>query len=300
IKDHALFGGVVPEIASRKHIESVIPVITAALSEADLTLDDIDGIAVTKGPGLVGSLLVGLSVAKSIAFARNLPLAGVNHIEGHLTSIFLESEVGFPYLGLIVSGGHTSLFLVKGFCEYELIGRTIDDAAGEVLDKVGKVLGLGYPGGAAMDRLAKVGDPEAIDFPRGFLKKDNFDFSFSGMKTAASQFIKKQPVEMLPPMINDIAASFQESVVDVLVKKTIKAAEAHNVKSIVISGGVACNSRLRDLLKNEAELRKMKSFFPSPILCTDNGAMIAALGYHYLKRGRRADLSMNAEARLAI
>lgn len=300
VKDHALYGGVVPEIASRRHIESIIPVITAALMEADLTLDDIEGIAVTKGPGLVGALLVGLSVAKAIAFARNLPIAGVNHIEGHLTAIFLEQEVEFPYLGLIVSGGHTSLFLVKGFGDYLLIGRTIDDAAGEALDKVGKVLGLGYPGGAAMDRMARGGDPRAIDFPRGFLNRHNFDFSFSGMKTAASQFIKKLPGERLPGMINDIAASFQESVIDVLIKKSIKAAEAYKVKSIVISGGVACNSRLRERLKEEAELRRMEALFPSPVLCADNGAMIAALGYHYLKNGGEADLGMNAVARLAV
>ena len=300
IKDHALYGGVVPEIASRMHVESILPVINAALREANVTLDDIDGIAVTKGPGLVGSLLVGLSAAKAMAFARNIPITGVNHIEGHLTSIYLESDVPFPYVGLIVSGGHTSLYLVKAIGDYELLGQTIDDAAGEALDKVAKVLGLGYPGGIAIDRLSKEGNRNAIDFPRGFLKKKSFDFSFSGMKTAASQYIKKQPAEMLPTMTNDIAASFLESVVDVLVRKSMMAADAYGVKSIVVAGGVACNSRLRELLGEETGKRRMKAYFPSPILCTDNAAMIAALGYHYFKSGKEADLTMNAIARLPI
>ena len=297
IKDHALYGGVVPEIASRKHIESVIPVINAALDEAGLSLDEINGIAVTKGPGLVGALLVGLSVAKAIAFARNIPVVGINHVEGHLTAALLEGEIAFPYVGLIVSGGHTALYLVKAFGEYELIGRTIDDAAGEALDKVAKVLGLGYPGGAEIDRRAKMGDHNAIDFPRGLLGRKNYDFSFSGMKTAASQYIKKQPVEKLPAMVNDIAAAFQEAVVDVLVQKSLSAVSKIGVGSIVISGGVACNSRLRERMSEEAVKKNIKTYFPSPVLCTDNAAMIAALGYFYLRQGIQDDLNMNAIAR---
>lgn len=300
IKDHALYGGVVPEIASRKHIETIVPVINASLNEAGLALQDIDGIAVTKGPGLVGSLLIGISTAKAMAFGRNLPLVGVNHIEGHLTAIMLEEEIEFPYLGLIVSGGHTSLYLVKAVGNYEVLGRTIDDAAGEALDKVAKVMGLGYPGGIAIDRLSKKGNPQSIAFPRGLLDRDNLDFSFSGMKTAASQFIKKQPSETLSSMVNDLAASFLEAVVDVLVKKTIKAAAKYNVKTVVVSGGVACNSRLRERMGQECSAMGGVAFFPSPILCTDNAAMIAALGHHYIKRGDRAGLDMNAVARWEI
>jgi len=300
VKDHALFGGVVPEVASRKHTETIVPVINAALAGAGLGLDDIDGIAVTRGPGLAGALLVGLSVAKSLAFAREIPIAGINHIEGHLTAIFLEEEVAFPYVGLVVSGGHTSIYLVKGFGNYQLLGKTIDDAAGEAFDKVAKVLGLGYPGGALMDRLAKHGDPRAISFPRGLMGKSKFNFSFSGMKTAASQYIKKQPADQIEGMTNDIAASFQEAVVDVLIKKTVAAAVQSGVKSIVIAGGVACNSRLRSRMAETAMEAGIKTSFPSPVFCTDNAAMIAALGDHYLKSGERGDLAMNAAARWEI
>ena len=300
IRDHAVFGGVVPEIASRKHIETILPVIKAALHDAGLSIGDVDGIAVTRGPGLVGSLLVGLSTAKAVALAGNIPLIGVNHIEGHLTAILLERDIKFPYIGLIVSGGHTSLYLVRGIGDYELLGRTVDDAAGEALDKVAKVLGLGYPGGAEIDRRSKRGRRDAVEFPRGLLDRDDFNFSFSGMKTAASQYIKKQFPERLPSMVDDIAASFQEAVVDVLVGKSMKAAAVHCVNSLVISGGVACNSRLREVAASEGQRRGIEVFFPSPLLCTDNAAMIAALGWYYLKGGMRSEISMNAAARLEI
>lgn len=300
IKDHAVYGGVVPEIASRKHVETIVPVVNAALDEAGLSLDGIDGISVTRGPGLVGSLLVGVSTAKAIAFAGDIPIVGVNHIEGHLTAIFLEREVEFPYIGLIVSGGHTSLYLAREFGDYELLGKTVDDAAGEALDKVAKVLGLGYPGGAEIDRISRDGDREAVNFPRGLLGRDNLDFSFSGMKTAASQHIKRQFQEKIPEMVKDIAASFQEAVVDVLVKKSIRAALVHNVRSLVVSGGVACNSRLREAFAGEESRRGVEVLFPSPVLCTDNAAMIAATGWHYLQKGASSDLGMNAVARWEI
>lgn len=300
VKEHARFGGVVPEIASRRHMESIIPLINAALEDAKIGLGDIEGIAVTKGPGLVGALLVGLSTAKAIAMAENIPFVGVNHIEGHLTAIFLEKDIKLPYIGLIVSGGHTSIYLVKNIGDYTLLGKTIDDAAGEALDKVAKVMGLGYPGGAVIDRLAKKGNPHAVAFPRGLMKSRDYNFSFSGMKTAASQHIKKTGPEIEEETVCNIAASFQEAVVDVLVQKTVAAAVASGVKSIVLSGGVACNSRLREHMSEEAAKAGIAVAFPSPILCTDNAAMIAALGYHYLNEGQRGDLSMNAVARWEI
>jgi len=301
---HQKYGGVVPELASRRHIESIVPIVKEALEIAKLTLSEIDGIAVTQGPGLVGSLLVGLSFAKSIAFATGLPFIGVNHIEAHLSAIFLEEKSPrFPFIGLVVSGGHTSLFRVDGFGKYKRLGQTRDDAAGEAFDKVAKLLGLGYPGGPIIDELSKTGNPKAIRFPRASLGKDSFDFSFSGLKTAVVNYVKAHPE---PPggysedLIKDIVSSFQEAVVEVLVKKTVQAAQHQGLKRIVLSGGVAANQRLRQKIKEESFEQKLKVYIPSPSFCTDNAAMVGVVGYEYLKRGIRADLSLNAFSNLPL
>jgi len=301
---HQKYGGVVPELASRKHIESIVPIVTEALETAKVTLKEIDGIAVTQGPGLVGSLLVGLSFAKSIAFARGLPFIGVNHIEAHLSAIFLEGNPPkFPFIGLVVSGGHTSLFCVDGFGKYKRLGQTRDDAAGEAFDKVAKLLGLGYPGGPIIDELSKTGDPKAIRFPRPVLSKNSLDFSFSGLKTAVVNYVKAHPE---PPggypenIIKDIVSSFQEAVVEVLLKKTLQAAQHHGLKRIVLSGGVAANQRLRERMKEEALQQKLKVYLPSPSFCTDNAAMVGVVGYEYLKQGIRSPLSLNAFSNLPL
>jgi N6-L-threonylcarbamoyladenine synthase len=301
---HQKYGGVVPELASRRHIESIVPIVKEALEIAKLTLSEIDGIAVTQGPGLVGSLLVGLSFAKSIAFATGLPFIGVNHIEAHLSAIFLEEKSPrFPFIGLVVSGGHTSLFRVDGFGKYRRLGQTRDDAAGEAFDKVAKLLGLGYPGGPIIDELSKTGNPKAIRFPRASLGKDSFDFSFSGLKTAVVNYVKAHPE---PPggysedLIKDIVSSFQEAVVEVLVKKTVQAAQHQGLKRIVLSGGVAANQRLRQKIKEESFEQKLKVYIPSPSFCTDNAAMVGVVGYEYLKRGIRSPLSLNAFSNLPL
>ncbi len=301
---HQKYGGVVPELASRRHIESIVPVVTEALDRAGLTLKQMDGIAVTQGPGLVGSLLVGLSFAKSLAFATGLDLIGVNHIEAHLSAIFLEKESPkFPFIGLVVSGGHTSLFRVDGFGKFKRLGQTRDDAAGEAFDKVAKLLGLGYPGGPIIDELAKTGNPKAIRFPRAFLGKNSMDFSFSGLKTAVVNFVKAHPEApggFTEEMIRNIVSSFQEAVVDVLVKKTFQAALHQGLKKVVISGGVAANRLLRQRMEEEASKQKMRVHIPSPAFCTDNAAMVGVVGYEYLKRGIRSPLSLNAFSNLPL
>ena len=301
---HQKYGGVVPELASRKHIESIVPIVAEALKTADVTLKEIDGIAVTQGPGLVGSLLVGLSFAKSTAFATGLPFIGVNHIEAHLSAIFLEEKPpSFPFIGLVVSGGHTSLFRMDGFGKYRRLGQTRDDAAGEAFDKVAKLLGLGYPGGPVIDELSKTGNPEAIRFPRPILSKKSFDFSFSGLKTAVVNYVKTHPgpPEGYPEdLIRDIVSSFQEAVVEVLVKKTVYAAQHQGLKRIVLSGGVAANQRLRQKIKEESLDQKLKVYLPSPSFCTDNAAMVGVVGYEYLKRGIRSPLSLNAFSNLPL
>jgi N6-L-threonylcarbamoyladenine synthase len=301
---HQKYGGVVPELASRRHIESIVPIVAEALETAKVSLNEIDGIAVTQGPGLVGSLLVGLSFAKSLSFATGLPFVGVNHIEAHLSAIFLEEKAPrFPFIGLVVSGGHTSLFRVDGFGKYKRVGQTRDDAAGEAFDKVAKLLGLGYPGGPIIDELSKAGNPKAIRFPRASLGKNSFDFSFSGLKTAVVNYVKSHPVPVKgypESLIRDIVSSFQEAVVEVLVKRTLMAAQDQGLKRIVLSGGVAANRRLREKMKEEASVEKMRVYIPSPSFCTDNAAMVGVVGYEYLRRGIRSPLSLNAFSNLPL
>lgn len=301
---HQKYGGVVPELASRRHIESIVPIVTEALETAKVTLRDIDGISVTQGPGLVGSLLVGLSFAKSLSFVTGLPFVGVNHIEAHLSAIFLnKNPPKFPFIGLVVSGGHTSLFRVGGFGKYKRLGQTRDDAAGEAFDKVAKLLGLGYPGGPIIDELSKSGNPRAIRFPRPSLGKNSLDFSFSGLKTAVVNYVKAhpEPIGGYPEdLIRDIVSSFQEAVVDVLVKKTLQAAQQQGLRKVVLSGGVAANQHLREKIKEEASQQKVKVYMPSPSFCTDNAAMVGVVGYEYLKRGIRSPLSLNAFSNLPL
>jgi N6-L-threonylcarbamoyladenine synthase len=301
IETHRPYGGVVPELASRDHLEKIIPVLEKALEDASLNWKDLDGIAVTYGPGLIGSLLVGISAAKALSFVLETPLCGVNHLEGHLCAIFLEESVpAFPFVGLIVSGGHTSLYRVQGFGRYSLLGQTRDDAAGEAFDKVAKLLGLGYPGGVAIDRLSANGNPEAFSFPRAMSSSKSLDFSFSGLKTSVRYFVEQKGEDFAREHLADIAASFQEAVVDSLVLKLSRAAEKTGADRIVVCGGVACNSRLRHTVSSMADRGGMEVFFPSPSLCTDNAAMIAAVGYRYLQEGRSSPLSLNAEANLLL
>lgn len=291
---HARYGGVVPELASRKHMQAVSVVIDEALEKAEVTLDDIEGIAVTRGPGLVGALLVGLATAKALAFARDIPLVGVHHMEGHILAPLLEQEVAFPYLALAVSGGHSHLYRVDGIGRYQILGRTLDDAAGEAFDKVAKLLGLGYPGGAVVDRLAAEGDPAAVDFPRPLLHKDNFDFSFSGIKTAMLYHVKAQAGPIEGQQLKDVAASFQQAVVEVLCKKTLRAARQFDLQRIVVAGGVACNKGLRRMMAEMAAEQDRQVFFPSPALCQDNAAMLGVAGNAYLEQGLCDGLDLNA------
>jgi N6-L-threonylcarbamoyladenine synthase len=298
---HAKYGGIVPEIASRRHQENIIPVISEALERAGTTLDDVDGIAVTSGPGLIGSLLVGINVAKSIAWSRGLPLAGVNHLEGHVLAPHLAAAVSVPNITLVVSGGHTSLYHVSAIGSYELLGCTRDDAAGEAFDKVAKMLGLGYPGGVVIDRLAAQGDPEAIRFPRPMLNEDSLEFSFSGLKTAVRTYIAGFGAE--PPegeSLYNLAASFQEAVVDILVEKTIRAAHAAAVTAVALSGGVACNSRLRLRMQERAAQEGLEVYVPPPVLCTDNAAMIALAGFHRIDHSAAFPFELNATSRLPL
>jgi N6-L-threonylcarbamoyladenine synthase len=293
---HRIYGGVVPEIASRKHIEMIIPVICEALNGASVTLNDIGGIAVTRGPGLVGSLLVGLSAAKAIAFALKIPFLGVNHLAGHVASIFLSPDSPeFPLVALVVSGGHTNIYLMKDFQDFTVLGQTRDDAAGEAFDKAAKLLNIGYPGGVIIDRLAKKGNRKRIEFPRAM--RDSLDFSFSGLKTSLLVQIKKRECPFSEDELPDVAASYQEAIIDVLVEKTLRAAEIHSISRIVVCGGVAANSRLRERFTEESRLKGFHVYIPPPILCTDNAAMIAVVGWHLLTRGLKDSLDLNAVSR---
>ncbi|MCL5676347.1 MAG: tRNA (adenosine(37)-N6)-threonylcarbamoyltransferase complex transferase subunit TsaD [Firmicutes bacterium] len=295
---HRQYGGVVPEIASRKHVELVLPVVQEALERASASLNDIDAVAVTAGPGLVGALLVGLSAAKALAWARELPLVAVNHLRGHIYANFLaKPNLDFPLLCLIVSGGHTDLVYLEGHDRLRLLGQTRDDAAGEAFDKVARVLGLSYPGGPQVDRLAQGGDPEAIAFPRSYLEEGSLDFSFSGLKTAVIHY-QQGPGPHRP--LADVAASFQAAVAEVLVDKTMQAARQLAVRQVLLAGGVAANSALRRAMDREAARRGLEVTYPSLELCTDNAAMIAAAGYFLYQGGHRAGWDLNAQANLPL
>lgn len=299
IEIHKRFGGVVPEIASRHHVEQITYVLDQAMQEAAVTWEDIDAIAVTEGPGLVGALLVGVNAAKAIAFAKHKPLIGVHHIAGHIYANRLEQEFQFPLLALIVSGGHTELVLMKEHGTYELIGETRDDAAGEAYDKVARMLNLPYPGGPQIDRLAESGK-ETIDFPRAWLEPDSYDFSFSGLKSSVINKIHnaKQRGEQLK--FEDIAASFQASVVDVLTTKTVRAAKQYKVKQVIVAGGVAANKGLRNAMEREFSKLEIPLQIPPLHLCTDNAAMIAAAGTIAFEQGIRSTLELNARAALPL
>ncbi len=298
---HTLYGGVVPEIASRKHTEKINIVIKEALKQAEVTLDDLDAIAVTYGPGLVGALLVGVSEAKAICYAKNIPLVGVHHIEGHINAVYIEhKELEPPFISMVASGGHSHLVIVRDYGKYEVIGRTLDDAAGEAFDKVARAIGLGYPGGPKVDALSKEGNPEAIAFPRAKVENSVYDFSFSGLKSAVLNYLNK--CEMKGETVNqaDVAASFQASVVDVLVDHTVRAAKDYDIPVVTIGGGVAANSALRAGMKEACEREGLEFYYPSPVYCTDNGVMIAVAGYYEFMNGVRHGLDLNAVANLKL
>ena len=326
---HKKYGGIVPELASRRHIEMIWPVVDEALKTAGIKLEGLSGVAVCHGPGLIGSLLVGCSFAKALCYSKGIPLVAVNHLEGHIFSSFLEEpKPAFPFLALIASGGHTCLYRVDDFRKYRELGRTRDDASGEAYDKVAKLLGLGYPGGPIIEKLAQDGNPEAIDFPRAYLP-ETFDFSFSGIKTAVLNYVKKsslsQQSAISPPthpspsrgegkgggenselqipnsqLIKDIVSSFQASVIDVLVKKTEWAIRKERIKRVILTGGVAANNELRKRMKEMCNERGSGIFIPSAYLCTDNAAMIASAGYHHFKAGNFAGLDLNPQAYMPL
>jgi len=292
---HQKFGGVVPEIASRKHLENISWVVDQALSEADMALADLDAVAVTYGPGLVGALLVGVSFAKALAFAAGKPLIGVHHLEGHIAAAFLDNpELDFPVIALVVSGGHTSLIRIDGLGRYRLLGQTRDDAAGEAFDKVARSLGLGYPGGPLVEAAARGGERGKIVFPQAWLEEGSLDFSFSGLKSSVLNYLNQSGMKGTAVSVPDVADGFQEAIVQVLAGKTIKAAKSQAVANIVLAGGVAANSRLRQLLTEMAQLEGMSVVWPAPVLCTDNAAMIGCAAHHKFLAGQWADLSLNA------
>ncbi len=295
IATHTLFGGVVPEIASRKHVEKINPVVESALKEAGMTLDEVDAIGVTYGPGLVGPLLIGVSAAKAMAWAADKPLIGVNHIEGHVSANFIaHPELEPPFMCLIVSGGHTHLVVVEDYGKFSILGRTRDDAAGEAFDKVARSVGLGYPGGPKIDKAAREGDPDAIQFPKAKVHDAPYDFSFSGLKSAVLNY--QNHAKMTGEEINtaDLVASFQKAVVDVLVEHTVEAAKAYGFRQVAMAGGVASNSALREAMRTACGRRGISLFYPPPVLCTDNAAMIGSAAYYEFMAGRRAGLDLNA------
>ena len=293
---HAEYGGVVPEIASRKHLEMISPVISQALRVAGVTFRELEGVVVTRGPGLSGALLVGFSAAKAIACACHVPFVGVHHIEGHLFAPFLEQPLEFPFLALVVSGGHTHIYLVEGFGRYRTLGRTLDDAAGEAYDKSAKIMGLAYPGGATIDAMAREGNPRAVPLPRPLLHDGSLNFSFSGLKTAMLNRISRYPVSIPGPEANDLCASFQEAVCDVLAAKTAAALQMTGVKRLVVAGGVACNSGLRKRMETLAAKLDIDLRIPAPALCGDNAAMLAVPGNFYLEHGFASPQSLDVTA----
>ena len=298
VKLHAEWGGVYPDLAAREHTKNIIPVLDKALKDANVSMDEIDGIAVTVAPGLIVSLVIGISAAKALSWIHKKPLIPVHHIEAHIFAIFIEKEIEFPFIALVVSGGHTELYIIRGFEDYVYLGGTLDDAAGEAYDKVARMLGLGYPGGPIIDKLAKEGQ-EVIKFPRPLLSdkgKNRFNFSFSGLKSAVLREVEKGIYRK-----EDIARSFQEAVVDVLVGKTIDASQEFNIKNIVVAGGVSANSRLRERFFQEAEKRNLNIYFPPLYLCTDNAAMVAFTGYkRFIETGKTINFSFEGKARLRL
>lgn len=301
IDTHKKYGGVVPEVASRMHIEAISGVVEEALEEANITLDKIDAIGVTYGPGLVGALLVGLQFAKGLSFATKKPLIGVNHIEGHICANYIQhKDLKPPFVSLVVSGGHTFIVHVNDYGSYEVIGQTRDDAAGEAYDKVARALGLGYPGGPKIDKLAKEGNPKAIAFPKANFHEETLDFSFSGVKSAVLNYLNKCKMQNIEVNKDDVAASFQQAVVDVLKDNVLLTCKKKNVKTIAIAGGVASNSTLRETLTNAASKRGIEVLFPAPILCTDNAAMIGSAAYFNFINGKISDLNLNAKPNLKL
>ena len=301
IELHRLYGGVVPEIASRNHIERINQVIEQALKEANVTLDDIDAVGVTYGPGLVGALLVGVAEAKAISYARNLPLVGVHHIEGHVSANYIEHpELEPPFLCLIVSGGHTNLVIVEDYGVFRILGTTRDDAAGEAFDKVARAIGLRYPGGPEIDKLSREGNPQASSFPLARVEGAPYDFSFSGVKSAVLNYINQQNMQGKDIPKADLAASFQQSVIAVLVEHTIKAAEEFQIHHVAIAGGVAANRGLRNAMQAACEEKNLRLYYPSPIYCTDNAAMIGAAAYYEYQKGVRHGWNLNAVPNLRL
>lgn len=300
IPTHKKYGGVVPEIASRSHIEKVATVVDTALVDANVTMDDIDGIAVTYGPGLEGALLVGVNYAKGLAFGYDKPLIPVHHIEGHIAANYLNNDyIKPPFLCLVISGGHTHLVDVKGYNDFEILGKTRDDAVGEAFDKVARVLGLSYPGGPKIDEISKNGE-DIFNFPRVMMNSDDLDFSFSGIKSSVLNFVNSAKMKDIDYTKEDVARSFSDAVTDVLVHKAIKACKMANRNLIVMAGGVSCNSNLREKMKRECDKNGLEMYVSKPVLCTDNGAMIAAAGYYDYINGKRADMKLNSKANLVL